>query len=123
MDENKKETQVPAEGERDQALFDAIGKDKKRRKRRAWITAVVIVALVAAGLTAAVIYGQKKVRDRVDSMNVGSTQVLSYTVDTGSVNDGYIQAALRSKSSKRMKLRVKKGGDTLTYDLNGNAVK
>ena len=86
MDENKKETQVPAEGERDQALFDAIGKDKKRRKRRAWITAVVIVALVAAGLTAAVIYGQKKVRDRVDSMNVSSTQVLSYTVDTGSVN-------------------------------------
>ena len=64
MDENKKDSLTAApEEERDQALFDAIGKDRKKKKRRTWITVIVIVALVAAGLTAAVIYGQKKVRD------------------------------------------------------------
>ena len=87
MDENKKDSLAPAaEEERDQALFDAIGKDKRRKKRRTWITVIVIVALVAAGLTAAVIYGQKKVRDQMGMMNYGGTQVVSYTVDTGSVN-------------------------------------
>jgi multidrug efflux pump subunit AcrA (membrane-fusion protein) len=88
MDENRKDVQTPAaaDEERDQALFDAIGKDKKRKKRRRWITGIVIVALLAAGITAAVIYGQKKVRDQVSSMNYNTTQVMSYTVDTGSVN-------------------------------------
>ena len=86
MDENNRPTVVPAEEERDQALFDAIGKDKKRKKRRAWITAVVIVALVAAGLTAAVLYGQKKVREQMGNMNYSPDQVVAYTVDTGSVN-------------------------------------
>ena len=88
MDENRKDVQTPAaaDEERDQALFDAIGKDKRRKKRRTWITVIVIVALLAAGITAAVIYGQKKVRDQVSSMNYNTTQVMSYTVDTGSVN-------------------------------------
>ena len=88
MDENKKDSLTPtaAEEERDQALFDAIGKDKKKKKRRTWITVIVIVALVAAGLTAAVIYGQKKVRDQMGNMGYSDSQVVSYTVDTGSVN-------------------------------------
>ena len=85
MDENKKEIPVPAE-ERDQELFDAIGKGKKRRKRRAWLTAAIIVAVVAGGLTAAVIYGQKKVKEQMGSMSMGRDQIVSYTVDTGSVN-------------------------------------
>ena len=87
MDENKKDSLTAApEEERDQALFDAIGKDRKKKKRRTWITVIVIVALVAAGLTAAVIYGQKKVRDQVGQMGYSDSQVVSYTVDTGSVN-------------------------------------
>ena len=42
-------------------------------------------------------------------------------VDVANISEGYFQAALRSKSSKRMKLRVEKSGETLTYDLNGSA--
>lgn len=42
-------------------------------------------------------------------------------VDVANAQNGYIQAALQKKSSKRMKLRVKKGSNTLTYDLNGDA--
>ena len=85
MDENKKEIPVPAE-ERDQELFDAIGKGKRRKKRRAWLTAAIIVLVVAGGLTAAVIYGQKKVKEQMGSMSMGRDQIVSYTVDTGSVN-------------------------------------
>lgn len=42
-------------------------------------------------------------------------------VDVANINDGYFQAALRQSTSKKMKLRVKKGSETLTYDLNGKA--
>lgn len=93
MDENKKdlsavstETAQPAapEEERDQALFDAIGKGKKKKKIRRIITTVVILALVAGGITAAVLYGRSKVRQQFGDMTAPS--VTAYTVDTGSVN-------------------------------------
>ena len=86
MDENKKDPRVPTGAERDQELFDAIGKGKKRKKARRWITAIVIIALIAGGLTAAVLYGQKKVKEQMGSMMTGPDEIVAYTVDTGSVN-------------------------------------
>ncbi|MBR3099610.1 MAG: transglutaminase family protein [Clostridia bacterium] len=40
------------------------------------------------------------------------------TVDIGNASEGYIMACGK-KSGRRMKLRVRYGNDTLTYDLNG----
>ena len=42
-------------------------------------------------------------------------------VDVANIQNGYVQASVKSKSKKRMKLRIKKGKETLTYDLNGDA--
>ena len=42
-------------------------------------------------------------------------------VDSTHTDEGYIWASLSKKSKKRFKLRIVKGGTTLTYDLNGNA--
>ncbi len=42
-------------------------------------------------------------------------------VDTGYVSDGYFWAAVRDTNKHRLKLRVIKGDQTLTYDLNGDA--
>ena len=39
-------------------------------------------------------------------------------VDVGNSSDGYFLAAITSKNKHKMKLRVEKGGETLTYDLN-----
>lgn len=41
-------------------------------------------------------------------------------VDISNVTDGYFMAAVQSKNKHKLKLRVVKGGETLTYDLNGN---
>ncbi|MBQ9264367.1 MAG: transglutaminase family protein [Clostridia bacterium] len=40
-------------------------------------------------------------------------------VDASNINQGYFMASLQKKSSKKMKLRVVKGKESLTYDLNG----
>jgi len=40
-------------------------------------------------------------------------------VDVANVSEGYVQASVKSKTSKKLKLRIKKGKETLTYDLNG----
>ncbi len=86
MDE-KKNTAVEtpaASPERDQELFAAIGKDKRKKRIRRVIIVLLILALLAGGITYAVIYGRRKVNDRVAGFN--APQVVAYTVDTGSVN-------------------------------------
>ena len=40
------------------------------------------------------------------------------TVDLTNTSEGYFMAAVSEKSSHRMKMRVSKDGETLTYDLN-----
>lgn len=40
-------------------------------------------------------------------------------VDVANVKDGYVQVSVKSKTSKKLKLRFKKGKESLTYDLNG----
>lgn len=42
-------------------------------------------------------------------------------LDLSNTSEGYFLASIQKTSKKRMKLRVKKGKETLTYDLNGNA--
>ena len=42
------------------------------------------------------------------------------TLDLTNTSEGYFMAAVSQKTSHRMKLRVTKDGETLTYDLNGN---
>ena len=71
--------------DRDQELFDAIGKQKRRKRVRRTVVLIVILALVAGGLYAAVRYGRAKVREQVDSLSTSTTSVESYTVNTGSV--------------------------------------
>ncbi len=85
MEENKSPI-TPAETDqtRDQELFDAIGKGKRRRRIRRIIITAVLLALIAGGIYFAVIYGRQKVRDKVNSTSF--TSVKAYTVDTGSVN-------------------------------------
>lgn len=41
-------------------------------------------------------------------------------VDVGNSSEGYFMAAVTSKNKHKMKLRVEKGGETLTYDLNSS---
>ena len=42
-------------------------------------------------------------------------------VDVSNTKDGYFMAAVSKQNKHRLKLRVVKGGEQLTYDLNGNA--
>ena len=86
MDEKNINTPAPPETSGDQALFDALGKDKKKKKLRRWITAVLIVGVLTAGITVAVRYGRRKVDENFSGFMGGSTtQVNAYTVDSGSV--------------------------------------
>ena len=89
MDE-KKEAGTAAPGsqagqDRDQQLFDAIERQKKRKRIRRTVVLLVILALVAGGLYAAVRYGRAKVSEQVSSMSSNTVSVESYTVNTGSV--------------------------------------
>ena len=42
-------------------------------------------------------------------------------LDVSNTGDGYFLAAVQSKNKHKLKLRVVKDGETLTYDLNGDA--
>ena len=86
MDENKNTAvETPAvASERDKELFDAIGKNKKKKRIRRIIVTLVILALLGSGIAAGVSYGRRKVKDKFVDQN--APQVVAYTVDTGSVN-------------------------------------
>ena len=86
MDENKNTAvETPAAAsERDKELFDAIGKNKKKKRVRRIIVTLVILALLGSGIAAGVSYGRRKVKDKFVDQN--APQVVAYTVDTGSVN-------------------------------------
>ncbi len=74
MDENKN---------RDEALFTALDKEKRKKRRKRIITVLIIVALVAAGLVIGVTRLQATVRDAVSTQ---TDQILTWAVTTGSVS-------------------------------------
>ena len=68
---------------RDDALFETLKRNKMRRKRRLWltVTGVVLLVLLALGITV------RYLRGRVDSkFNASNSDVLSYTAAPGSVS-------------------------------------
>lgn len=72
-----------SDSQRDDALFEALGKNKKRKTRRLIITVVSIVVALAMIAVAGVSFLQRRVREQFSS-NQGD--VLSYEVSTGSIS-------------------------------------
>ena len=82
MAKKDKQTDAPSV-QRDDALFETLGKNKKRKKRRIIITVVSIVLVLAVVGVVGVGLLQRQVREQFAS-NQG--EVLSYEVTTGSIS-------------------------------------
>lgn len=68
---------------KDDALFEALGKSKKQKKRRIIRTVLIIVAVLAVVLVAGIAILQRQVRQRFATSD---TEVLSETVETGTIS-------------------------------------
>ena len=87
---------------------------KRCQKARLWTALCLIgLALLICGTVSA---------DGAVWPSTGKTQKKSskLIVDVSNMNDGYVMAAVNKKNKNKLKLRVIKDGETLTYDLNGN---
>ena len=82
MAKKNKQTDMPGL-QRDDALFEALGKNKKRKKRKIIITVVSIVLVLAITAVVGVSFLQRQVREQFAS---SSGEVLSYEVTTGSIS-------------------------------------
>ena len=82
MAKKEKQKSMP-DPQKDDALFEALGKNKKRKKRRIIITVVSIVLVLAIIAVVGVGSLQRRVREQFAS---GQGQVLSYEVSTGSIS-------------------------------------
>ena len=82
MAKKDKQTDAPSV-QRDDALFETLGKNKKRKRRRIIITVVSIVLVLAIIAVTGVGFLQRRVREQFAS-NRG--EVLSYEVTTGSIS-------------------------------------
>lgn len=71
------------EHEKDNALFEQLGKNRKRRRRKVLFTVLTVVLVLAIVLVGLVIYLRRTVRERFAS---GADQVLSYEVQTGTLS-------------------------------------
>ena len=82
MAKKDKQTDAPSV-QRDDALFETLGKNKKRKRRKIIITVVSIVLVLAIIAVVGVSFLQRRVREQFAS-NQG--EVLSYEVSTGSIS-------------------------------------
>lgn len=82
MAKEQKQTDMP-DLQRDDALFETLGKNRKRKKRKIIITVVTIILVLAIIAVVGVSFLQRRVREQFAS-NQG--QVLSYAVTTGSIS-------------------------------------
>ena len=82
MAKKDKQTDAPSV-QRDDALFETLGKNKKRKRRKIIITVVSIVLVLAIIAVAGVSILQRRVREQFAS-NQG--EVLSHEVTTGSIS-------------------------------------
>ena len=84
MDKEKQQTnQMPSGSQKDDALFEALGKSKKRKTRRIIRTVVGIVLILAFVLIAGVSVLQRRVREEFASRDL---DILTYTVTTGTIS-------------------------------------
>ena len=79
----KTETEAPKTQDKDEELFETLGKNKKRKRRKIIITVVSIVLVLAIVAVVGVSLLQKKVRDQFAS---NSGEVKSYVAATGSIS-------------------------------------
>ena len=82
MAKKVKKTAAP-EVQQDDALFEALGKNKKRRRRRIILTVVSILLVLAIAAVVGVGFLQRRVREQFASSR---GEVLSYDVTTGSIS-------------------------------------
>ena len=82
MAKKDKQTDAPSM-QRDDALFETLGKNKKRKRRRIIITVMSILLVLAMIAVVGVSFLQRRVREQFAS-NQG--EVLSYEVTTGSIS-------------------------------------
>ena len=82
MAKKDKQSDMP-ELQRDDALFETLGRNKKRKKRRIIITVVSIVVILAIIAVVSVSFLQRRVREQFAS---SQGEVLSYEVTTGSIS-------------------------------------
>ena len=82
MAKKKKQTDA-LNVQRDDALFETLGKNKKRKRRRIIITVVSIVLVLAIIAVTGVGFLQRRVREQFAS---SQGEVLSYEVTTGSIS-------------------------------------
>ena len=82
MAKKDKKAETP-EVQRDDALFETLGKNKKRKRRKIIITVVTIVLVLAIIAVVGVSFLQRRVREQF-ATNQG--EVLSYDVTTGSIS-------------------------------------
>ena len=82
MAKKSNEAEVPGV-QRDDALFETLGKNKKRKKRRIIITVVSIVVVLAIIAVVGVSFLQRRVREQFAT---SQGEVLSYEVTTGSIS-------------------------------------
>ena len=82
MAKKDKTTDAPSV-QMDDALFETLGKNKKRKKRKIIITVVSIVLVLAIIAVVGVSFLQRQVREQFAS---NSGEVLSYEVSTGSIS-------------------------------------
>lgn len=82
MAKKDKKTEAP-NVQRDDALFEALGKNKKRKRRKIIITVVSIVLILAMIAVVGVSFLQRRVREQFATT---SGEILSYEVTTGSIS-------------------------------------
>ena len=82
MAKKDKQTDAPSV-QRDDALFETLGKNKKRKRRKIIITVVSIVLVLAIIAVTGVGFLQRRVREQFAS---SQGEVLSYEVTTGSIS-------------------------------------
>ena len=82
MAKKDKKAEVPGT-QRDDALFEALGRNKKRKRRRIIITVVSIVLVLAVAAVLGVSFLQRRVREQFAT---SQGEVLSYEAATGSIS-------------------------------------
>lgn len=86
-----------------------------RRKILPWVLILLTVSCIILVCGAAM--GEAKWPQTTSS---GQKTNSKLKVDVGNSSDGYFMASLTGKNKHKMKLRVEKDGETLTYDLNSS---